>query len=186
MPRDPNPPGTMIPSAALDQVPAFAFFQVRRMHPVDLRFHAQRERGVFERLAHRHVGILQFDVLADQRDLDGRFRFADLLHQFLPWTPVRLARWLQVPVFRPDNRPRRPFPAAAALRTAPARSPWARRPAFPRRRTGRSCRTCRLPPDVRAGDDHVGRDADGAQRGHRVLGGLGLEFARSRRCRAAR
>ena len=39
------------------------------IHPVDVDFRVVEETGVGQRLGNAHVGVVQIDVLADQRDL---------------------------------------------------------------------------------------------------------------------
>ena len=84
------------PVRVLHHIPAFVFFKVSRVHPADLHFHVVGERGVFQRLAHRHVRVLQFNILSNQGNFHGLFWFSHALHKFFPWFHVHPARGLHV------------------------------------------------------------------------------------------
>src|SRR3990172_3638580 len=61
------------------------------MQPQDLGLDPGGERRRAHRLAHGYVGVLQLDVLADQRDADRGTRPPLSGHQPLPFRPIRPA-----------------------------------------------------------------------------------------------
>src|SRR5205085_12255541 len=54
------------------------------VEPADLDHRAVVEAGVLERLVHREVGILELDVLADERDLDDAVTAMDPVDALAP------------------------------------------------------------------------------------------------------
>ena len=157
------------------------------VHPADLRVDAVRPRGVAQGLGDRQVGVGELDVLADERDLEGRLGRLDPLDERPPAVEVRL-RLRVAQAELADEQP--PEPERLELE----------RDLVDRR--GRGRRDDRVDVDVgeqgdlladlvrhvavRAQDDHVRLDADAAQLLHGVLGGLRLELARGRQGRQQR
>ena len=76
-------------------IPAVAFFQVNRMDESQIQLDPLGDGGMLQCLAHAHVGILQFDIFADQGHLDGRSFPVHCLHQRLPFRPIRFAAGFQ-------------------------------------------------------------------------------------------
>ena len=74
IPRPPKPPGTRMPSAPARRRRASLVVERLGVHPVDLDLGAVLEARVAQRLDDRHVGVLELDVLADERDAHGRRR----------------------------------------------------------------------------------------------------------------
>ncbi len=163
---------------ALHDFPALVLFEVSRVDPGQVHLHAVGQGGVLDRFTHRHVGILQFDVFPDQRDPDRGLGFAHFGNQFFPGFHVWLLPGAQTEFFQYQVahaaffQHQRDFVQyarrfhrdnGALLHVAEQRDLVAQ--AF-------------VDGIVGARDDKVGRDADGTQGRHRVLGGLGLHFAR--------
>ena len=78
---------------AFERAQAFVFdaFAVHA-HDVDLR--VVEDPGVVDRLADRDVGVFEFDVLSDQRDLDVQLRLLDPLDDLRPFLELRRMRHL--------------------------------------------------------------------------------------------
>ena len=55
---------------ALQPIPALALLQIAGVDPLDLHLPVAGDAGVVQRLAHAHVGVVQFHVLADEGDAD--------------------------------------------------------------------------------------------------------------------
>ena len=149
-------------------------------HPAQLHLGAVAETGRPDRLAHRQVGVRQVDVLADQRHGDRRAAGG---------APAR-SRSSQVGPVHVAERQAEP---AYDVRVETLAVQHLRDVVDARRVRGGDHR---LPVDVAvqrqlvlellrdlpvgAADQRVGLDTDVAQRGHRVLGRLGLQLARRR------
>ncbi len=145
--------------------------------PADLDLGLVGEAAGAQRLADREVGVRQVDVLADQRDGHLLLRVVDAAEQVVPGRPVDVAE--------------RQVEAAYDVGVE-ALAVQHLGDVVDRRRVGGgdhglvvdvahqrdlALDAVRELP-VRAADDGVGLDADGAQRGDRVLGRLGLQLAR--------
>ena len=145
-------------------------------HPADLHPAAVGEPAGPQRLGDRQVGVGQVDVLADQRDGDRLLGRVHPVEQVAPHGPV-------------DVPERQAEPAddvgVQALAVQHLRD------VVDRRRVGagddalgvdvahQADLALEVGADLAVGaaDQRVGLDADAAQRGHRVLGRLGLQLA---------
>ena len=178
MPRTPNPPGISTPSTPSScRRRALGGLAVVAGHPADVDLGVVGEPAGAQRLGRRQVGVGQVDVLADQRDGDAAGRAG------APGAAGRPSR----------SSPRRGT-AGRAGGPRRRRGPRSAAPWGCRRSTARRPRTTtassstshirlilRLRPSLMGRSDRqhdrVRLDADAAQRGHRVLGGLGLQLA---------
>ena len=145
--------------------------------PADVDLGLVGEAAGAQRLADREVGVGQVDVLADQRDGDLLRRVVHAAEQVVPRRPVDVAERQVETAYDVGVE-------ALAVQHL--------RDVVDRRRVGRGdhglvvdvAHQRDLALDavgqvaVGAAHDRVGLDADGAQRGHRVLGRLGLQLAR--------
>ena len=145
-------------------------------HPADVHLGVVREAARVERLGDGEVGVVQVDVLADQGDRHLLLGVVHLAQQVVPRRPVDVAE--------------REVEAADEVGVE-ALAVQHLGDVVDRRRVGRGHH--RLLVDVAhqrdlaldalgdlavgAADDRVGLDADAAQRGDGVLGGLGLQLA---------
>src|SRR3954452_10054291 len=144
-------------------------------HPADADGGVVGEAAGPERLGDREVGVVQVDVLADQGDLHLLLGMVHLAEQVVPGRPVDVPEGQVQPAY--DVR----VEALAVQHLGDV--------VDGRRVRGRDpgvlvdvahLRDLLLDPlgelAVGPADDRVGLDADRAQGGHRVLGGLGLQL----------
>ena len=176
MPRMPKPPGMTTPSTSSRAWVGLGLGRaVVGLDPAHLDPAAVGEPARAQRLGHRQVGVGQVDVLADQGDGHLVLGVVDAVEQVAPHRPV-------------DVVERQPEPAdhvgVQALAVQHLRDVVDRR----RVRAGHHglgvdvahqrdlvLQAGRDRP-VAAADERVRRDADAAQRGHGVLGRLGLQL----------
>ena len=146
-------------------------------HPAEVHLGLVGEAAGAQRLGDREVGVGQVDVLADQRDGDLLGRVVHPAQQVVPLGPVDVAeRQVRAGVRRRRRGPRGAAPSGCRRSTAASRA-----------LTTASLSTSHISEILRfidvgdrpvgAADDGVRLDADGAQRGDRVLGRLGLQLA---------
>src|SRR5205085_9564 len=64
--------------------------QLLAIDPGELQIAMVENRGVLERFADREIGVLQLDVLADQRDAELVLRPSDKLDHRLPFPEIWL------------------------------------------------------------------------------------------------
>ncbi len=83
-----------MPSTSASASRARGVVEALGVHPLDLHAAAELEARVAQRLHDRQVGVLELDVLADQRDLDrvGAQGLAGAPHQLLPVAELRRRR----------------------------------------------------------------------------------------------
>ena len=177
MPRPPKPPGIRIPSACASRCSASASVSDSESTHSICDVAAVVEAGVAQRLGDRQVGVLELDVLADERDPDRLGRRVDALGQALP--ARQLGRGRVEPQVIEDEvvdallaeheRDLVDVVDVAGRHDRVDREAGEQRDLAP---VGLAERL--LGP----AHDHVGRDPDPAQLVDRVLGRLGLELAR--------
>ena len=97
------------PIGVLDHFPALVLLQVGRMDPADLHLDIVVQRGMLERLAHRHIGILQLDIFSNQRHFDRWLRLADALHELFPGFHIRPGRGVHAKLLDQVIANARPF-----------------------------------------------------------------------------
>ncbi len=177
MPRSPKPPGHEDRIHARETGRAGAL-EVGRLDVMDLNARACLEAGVSQRLIQRDVGIADLDVLADHRDVDRRIVLLAGRDDLLPLAEVRRRR--VDPELVADDRvelllvqqDRNPVDVVGvdrgdhrALLDVGEERDLA--PLLFRQRI------------AAAAQEHVRLDADATQLLDRMLGGLGLDFART-------
>jgi putative methionine-R-sulfoxide reductase with GAF domain len=83
----------------LDIFPAASFFQIRRVHPLNLHFDIGLQAGMVQCFTHTHLGIMQLNIFPNQGDLNLGLLNGHLFHQGLPPGPIRLAAGTQAGAF---------------------------------------------------------------------------------------
>ena len=177
MPRIPKPPGTQMASTSLRcrAAPvgvAHSSEGIQRM----LHLGLVREAAGAQRLGDREVGVGQVDVLADQPDRHLLRRVVHPAQQVVPRGPVDVAERQPEPAHDVGVEPLAVQHLGDVVDRRRVRGgdhgllvDVAHQRDLPLDRLGQLA--------VGAADDGVGLDADLAQRGDRVLGGLGLQLA---------
>ena len=135
------------------------------------------DTGMAQRLHHGEVGIVELDVFAYQGHLDGRAGVAEFVHQLLPGRHVAVVIGQ---IQHIEHFAAKPFLLQGQGHCINAVGIEGRDDGPGRHPTEPSDLPLHLLADgaVTAADQHIRLDADGAQFLHRMLGGLGLEFAR--------
>ena len=164
------------PRGLADIVPAFAFFQFRRVQPADIQLHTHFQGGVAQGFTHAHISIVQFNILAYQRDGQLGLFLLGALHQPLPGRPVRhLARFEAQPVQDEIGHPGL-FQHQGHFIEHRGGDHRYHGAGFHVAEQGNLLANAFGHRVVGAGHNHVRRDTNGAQFAHRVLGGFGFQF----------